>query len=607
MIFICNASNVITPIFGNTLRQGEINANEILLLAPYTPRYTTVSLRVQLPNGIIIPSEPQMFILNPIEEAEVGGLNLKLGTVALNAWRMRVDAAITQYAGAVSFQWAIAVSGAADGTLPAVYTTTTVIENVPRGVPSIPSGTSYDPSLIDVYNAAIQALAEAEDVRADSVPLMTILDQMMFMKFGGTYNGVTYDNPDYYFSPTNWEVLLRCNRAYVQAYDGDNDLRLGEDGKGLYCLMALLRYGGITFTSSEGIAVDVQVPRYPWMRKDEWVETYRTRNPDSELSDEEIMTNYPPVWTDYPFMSTICERRPDGRIRIPRTFAGLSEAESRQLAAPKDYVDQMAAEAVRDANEYTNQTAAPKLKPNSGNTYAYCYNGAGVELPIIIGANTALPNSIVQRNGNGVVVTATSGGADDAVNVSWANSHFVANLVGENASNRYVYTSYNGAPKLFLLTKNPSATAGDTVPFRRTNGRLGVGSPEEATDAVNLQYFNSHLPSGGGKVYQHYVSVYIETGYYNFILGYVYYSSSPTVRNNSLADLINNNSIIQNTLTPNSYMIDTYDGSYVQLMYISFSQTELYYGVMDDSALLEDMVDYSSITSINVGETVTEV
>jgi hypothetical protein len=347
MIFLCDSTNKVTPIFGGTLKQGEIYANEILFLAPYTPRYTTVSLRVQLPNGIIIPSEPQMYILKPIDEAEAGELNLKLGTVALNAWRMRIDAAITQYAGAVSFQWTIAVSGADDGTLPAVYTTTTVVENVPRGVPSIPSGTSYDPPLLNVYNAAIQALAEAGEAKADSVPLMTILDRMMFEKFGGTYNGVTYDNPDYYFNLTNWEVLLRCNRAYVQAYDADNDLRLGEDGKGLYCLMALLRYGGIAFTSSEGIAVDVQVPRYPWMRKTDWTG-------EGE-----------PSWTDYPYMSTLCERRPDGRIRIPLTFDGLSDAEARPLAAPKDYVDAKGNEAktytdnkYAEAKKYTDEAVS---------------------------------------------------------------------------------------------------------------------------------------------------------------------------------------------------------------------------------------------------------
>lgn len=415
MIFLCDSTNKVTPIFGGTLKQGEIYANEILFLAPYTPRYTTVSLRVQLPNGIIIPSEPQMYILKPIDEAEAGELNLKLGTVALGAWRMRIDAAITQYAGAVSFQWTIAVSGADDGTLPAVYTTTTVVENVPRGVPSIPSGTSYNPPLINVYNAAIQALEEAGETRDDSVPLMTILDLMMFEKFGGTYNGVTYENPDYYFSPTNWEVLLRCNRAYVQAYDGDNDLRLGEDGKGLYCLMALLRYGGIAFTSSEGIAVDVQVPRYPWMRKDEWVETYRAQNPDSELSDEEIMTDYPPAWTDYPYMSTLCERRPDGRIRIPLTFAGLSEAEARQLAVPKGYADAI---------------VAPKLTRReiaSDDTNIYVYTQSykktndGVEL-MVIGQNTAPANSMARRTADGTLRTNNPIDELDSVNLQYMNS-----------------------------------------------------------------------------------------------------------------------------------------------------------------------------------------
>ena len=275
---------------------------------------------------------------------------------------------------------------------------------------------------------ARKLLAEMEDAAAYKVSVMTILDEMMFKKFGGTYNGVTYDNPDYYFSPTNWEVLLRCNRAYVQAYDADNDLRLGEDGKGLYCLTALLRYGGIAFTSSEGIAVDVQVPRYPWMRKDKWVETYRAQNPDSELSDEEIMTDYPPAWTDYPYMSTLCERRPDGRIRIPLTFAGLSDAEARQLAAPKGYADEMF-ERVDEKVEEVSAKLSEKvpIKPvaaTDSNRYVYTQSykqtNNGVEL-MVIGQNTALPNSMARRTADGTLRTNNPINELDSVNLRYLN------------------------------------------------------------------------------------------------------------------------------------------------------------------------------------------
>lgn len=270
---------------------------------------------------------------------------------------------------------------------------------------------------IDGFFEVFDAIVNYTEKHSACVPDMSVLDQMMFEKFGGTYNGVTYDNPDYYFSPTNWEVLLRCNRAYVQAYDGDNDLRLGEDGKGLYCLTALLRCGGIAFTSSEGIAVDVQVPRYPWMRKDEWIEKWRAAHPGEEeqFSDDEIISQYPPVWTDYAYMSTLCERRPDGRIRIPRTFAGLSDAEARQLAAPKDYVDNLV------APKLTRREIASDDTNRYVYTQSYKKTDDGIEL-MQIGQKDAPANSIARRTANGTLRTNNPTDPLDSVNLRYINS-----------------------------------------------------------------------------------------------------------------------------------------------------------------------------------------
>jgi hypothetical protein len=162
MIFICNAANDITPIFSGNLRQGSINANEILFLAPYAKDGTTVTLRVQLPNGIVIPAESgKAFVFTSIDFPD--NMPLNLGALPLNAWKLRVDASITEYAGAVSFQFAIAQTGG-DGIPPALYTTTTVVENVPRGVPSFPS---YEPSVIDLYGQAVQTLDEVYTISGE--------------------------------------------------------------------------------------------------------------------------------------------------------------------------------------------------------------------------------------------------------------------------------------------------------------------------------------------------------------------------------------------------------------------------------------------------------
>lgn len=162
MIFICNSANHVTPFFWGSLRQGEINANEILFLAPYPLKGTTVSLRVTLPNGIVLPADPsKAFVFAEIDDPNMPPLNL--GDVALNAWRLRVDAAITEFSGNVTFQFAIARVGG-EGIPPALITTDTVVENIPRGVPAlIPSNADYDPSLIDLYNTAVAALANAQN------------------------------------------------------------------------------------------------------------------------------------------------------------------------------------------------------------------------------------------------------------------------------------------------------------------------------------------------------------------------------------------------------------------------------------------------------------
>lgn len=160
MIFICNSANHVTPFFTGSLRQGEINANEILFLAPYPLAGTTVSLRVILPNGIVLPADPKTaFVFAPVELG--ADMPLNLGDVALNAWRLRVDAAITEFSGNVTFQFAIARVGG-EGIPPALFTTDTVVENIPRGVPAlIPSNADYEPSLIELYNQAVTSILEA--------------------------------------------------------------------------------------------------------------------------------------------------------------------------------------------------------------------------------------------------------------------------------------------------------------------------------------------------------------------------------------------------------------------------------------------------------------
>lgn len=519
MIFICNANNEIASLFANNIHQGELNANHILLLAPY-PQNAIITMRVKLGNGIVIPAEPNYYFFKSAEiPAE---LHLKLDTAALNAWSIRLDAAVTQYAGSVEFQIFATLSlGTADK--PIKYATSTVVEVIGRGVPQV--GTAPDWSEVnteEVYQAAINAevsaneaaeSAKAAEVSANearkAVPLMTELDKEMLKTFGGVIDGVAYDNPVYFFNDINWQVLLRCNRAYVQAYDSDDEFRLrGADGKGLYALKALIRYGGIGFTyddgTEDGLRIDVMVPRYPWMRKDEWIEKWRAAHPGEEeqFSDDEIISQYPPAWTDYAYMSTLCERRPDGRIRIPRTFNGLSNSEASQLCAPKDYVDTTAAAAATAAKNAAIAACIPVsgITPIEDQTSAVVVNGSGKYVSIQVAANSAPKNTMVQRDINGIIKTANPlGNGNDAVNVSYANANYVGRKdTLPNSSNRFVYTRQGNTYSYVKVTKNPAPDAADTIPFRDANGNLRVGTPTytdsgDDSCAVPLSMFKTKL------------------------------------------------------------------------------------------------------------------
>lgn len=241
------------------------------------------------------------------------------------------------------------------------------------------------------------------------VPQMNIMDEMMFEKFG------TGDK-DYFFSQANWDDLRRYNRAYVQAYDDENDLRLGEDGKGLYALRVICRYGAGT------------VPRYPWMKKSDWAIRYRENNPQTELTDEEIIANHPPKDTDFEYMATLVERQPNGFIKVPTGFpTDKTEAQMEGYTVPKKYADSIKDIALG---------AVQKIDCPDKNRYAYTtyMNAKGESLIGLIkmGANpTADVNQpLIRRRVNGAVSTLKIPQADD-----------------DAASKYYVDQKYNGANK----------------------------------------------------------------------------------------------------------------------------------------------------------------
>lgn len=272
-------------------------------------------------------------------------------------------------------------------------------------------------------------LACYEDLEEHAVLQMSILDEMMFTKFGT-------GEKDYFFSQANWDDLQRYNRAYVQCYDDENDLRLGEDGKGLYALRAICRFGAGT------------VPRYPWMKKSDWVAKYRENNPQTELTDEEIIINHPPKDTDFEYMATLVERQPNGFIKIPTGFpTDKTVAQMEGYAVPKKYADAIKEIALG---------AVQKIECPDRNRYAYTVslntkNESIISL-IKMGANpTADVNQpLIRRRVNGAVGTLKIPQADDD-----ASSKYYTDQKFNGANKAVAYKNYSA------MTKDINALAAD--------------------------------------------------------------------------------------------------------------------------------------------------
>lgn len=254
-----------------------------------------------------------------------------------------------------------------------------------------------------------RAVEETEALAKAAVPNMSVMDEEMFEKFGR-------GEKDYFFSQANWEDLQRYNRVYVQAYDDENDLRLGEDGKGLYALRAICRYGAGT------------VPRYPWLKKSDWVTRWREENPGAEISDEEIVTSYPPSDTDFGDMATLIERQPNGFIKVPTGFpTDKTEAQMEGYTVPKKYADAIKAIAL---------AAVPKVACPDRNRYAYTTSlnskGESVISLIKMGANPTpdVNQPLIRRRVNGAVGTLKIPQADDDAASKYFVEFKIAEIVG---------------------------------------------------------------------------------------------------------------------------------------------------------------------------------
>lgn len=139
MIFIAKADGTLEKVFPEAVHQGSVGVNKLILVAPFVAG-TAVTAACKLPNGIY--TKPTL-----LRTATVSSLSTEYGE-SYNAWEFTLDAAVTQYSGAVTVQFF--VNG--QGTVLATYADTfTVAKGVPQELPDTPSA--------DVYNDILDALS----------------------------------------------------------------------------------------------------------------------------------------------------------------------------------------------------------------------------------------------------------------------------------------------------------------------------------------------------------------------------------------------------------------------------------------------------------------
>lgn len=358
-----------------------------------------------------------------------------------------------------------------------------------------------------------------EQELGEKIPDLSVLDELLFQKFGGEYNGKVYENNDFYFSKINWNLLLKFNRAYIQTYDNISDFGIelpgNKDGSRVYSLKAISRYGGAQYTDENGVVYDTMLPRHPWMKKIAWVKKYREKNPDSTLTDAQIMSRTEPSWEDYEALGPLVERRPDGHIRIPKGFS-TAEGDASQLATSKHYVDTAVA------------TKAPKLEhPGDGQTHIYSVNGNNVVQPIKVGTNTATENTIVKRTATGTVRTNEPTDLLDATNKKYVDDT-VANIqnkvekadssikdlttkldtkltkktIEETDSNRYVYTqSYKKTSDgIELMQIGQNTAPANSIVRRTSSGTIRTSTPTADNDATTKKYVDQTINTLENKV-----------------------------------------------------------------------------------------------------------
>lgn len=339
---------------------------------------------------------------------------------------------------------------------------------------------------------------------------MSVMDAKMFEKFGDETN----PNPDYFFSRVNWDALQVFNRAYVQGYDGDDDLRLGDGGMGQYALKAICRYGSNT------------VPRYPWLNKDKWVQIYKAANPGTELTDEQIKA-IAPEYTDYPYMGTIAERQPDGNIRVPNPTnyyhavnKGFMDASLNKIATADPNTTYLVT-ARKSQTDHDNGYKA-SMSAVTRMTKGARYGGSDTVTNTTISAGyeknyESIANTVPTRTVHGNLRSGEPKSSNDVVTLGYFNANGGGSgsgsgnyvpLANITDGNRYVYSATGSGTDTSVqiahgLVFESSGVYKETLAKRNSRGFLIAGpnnSIPEGQESVSASYLSTVCPASDAAV-----------------------------------------------------------------------------------------------------------
>ena len=146
MIFLSDIQGTITAIVPDKIYQGSSNAKELILIAPF-PRTSAVSVAIRLPNGqLLTPFMADSYKMSQLPDFSPALFD-KDGN-AYNAWRMQLDAPVTQYGGNVSVQFIIAAGNG-------------VIESSSESTVNIGKGTPYlMPQNVSEWSQVLQSIQQ---------------------------------------------------------------------------------------------------------------------------------------------------------------------------------------------------------------------------------------------------------------------------------------------------------------------------------------------------------------------------------------------------------------------------------------------------------------